>query len=112
MKGSSVKKSIKIAGKTIAEVASKIGVSREHLGKLLGDDLDVDNTYLEKIKNLGIEVKEIKSEVNVKESLDYLKAENFWLKQQITLLEEFNKTVVNTNTTLNLVVTSKLTNSK
>ena len=35
MKGFSVKKSIKIAGKTIAEVAEQIGVSREHLGKLL-----------------------------------------------------------------------------
>ncbi len=56
MKGITVKKCIKISGKTIEDVAISINVSREHLTRLLKDDLDLDETYIQLIKNSGIEL--------------------------------------------------------
>lgn len=60
MKGYIVKKSIKLAGKTQAEVADSIGISREHLQRMLSTE--IDPIYVEKIRAVSIQI------VNVTES--------------------------------------------
>lgn len=56
--GTELKKAIKIAGFTTAEIAEKIGVSREHLTRMMGSD-SVSDVYLAKIRNAGIVIENV-----------------------------------------------------
>jgi transcriptional regulator with XRE-family HTH domain len=54
MEGEIVKIAIKLAGKTQAEIADIIGISREHFQKMLKKD--VSSIYVEKIRKAGINI--------------------------------------------------------
>jgi len=64
MDGRIIKAAIKMAGKTQAEVADLIGLSREHFGRLLKGDVEV--AYVEKIRKAGVEIDVTKIDIEAK----------------------------------------------
>ena len=57
MKGVIVKKAIKLHGFTQSDIAAAIGISREHLTRMLMSD--IDELYVEKIRGLGIKIENV-----------------------------------------------------
>lgn len=116
MSGKELQNIVKNSPLKATELIEKSGIPEQTFYALYRKE-EVPEHYLKKLSDAGLKlpinvVNGSHQESDPKNNIDYLKAENFWLKQQIELLERFNKTVVNTNETLNLMVTSKLTKSK
>lgn len=97
MKGKLVKTAIKISGKTQQEAADFIGITREHLNKLL--KADVPDEYITLLKNKGIEFDNVvksntESDIIVlkpSNSLHEGKALQFYLKLEHGMISRFAK---------------------
>lgn len=104
MDGKIVKKSIQLSNKKLGQVASALGITREHFQRMLKGD--VSDIYVEKIKKLGIKITDVTiSEVSephpsyvIKEKFDVL------LEQTIDDYRKHMEALMNTNKVLTKIV--------
>src|SRR5690349_9338142 len=97
-----IKYSIKVAGFTQSEIAEKLGISKEHLGRLIKDGLP--DHYVEMIKNLGIDIIVKSQKDDIKEEYNRLKLAFDYQNKLMDSLEKRIIDLTRENITLNKLV--------
>lgn len=125
MNGKELKSAIRNSGISASEIIEKTGIKRTTFYTLYKEN-EIEQHYIDKIASAGVVFRVPEQNRTGKDSIDYLKAENFWLKQQIAkqesdllLLEAKNKKIIDAieahnkslernNVTLNAIVLGKV----